>query len=85
MNEMAQYINHKATYSTCITRYPTGRFGLVGSVPVELTQPARHGTPQHPPVRESMAWKSEQEVVDALLSIGVTRFQLANCAWYEGS
>jgi len=70
--------------STAIQRYPTGRYGIVGSIPYDLTEPARHGTPQVPPLRVSKVWDTEQEVIDALLAIGIERFQLADCSWYQG-
>ena len=68
MNEMSAYINRKGSYSTAILRTPKGDFGLVGSVPAALCD---------------RYWKTEQEVIDALLGIGIKRFQLANCEWYE--
>jgi hypothetical protein len=68
-------------YSTAILRYPSGRFGIVGSVPVALTK-ERAGMF---PGRDSMVWATEQEAIDALLSIGVTRFQRADCSWYSTS
>lgn len=83
MSEMAQWLNRKGPLSTAILRYPTGRYGLVGSVPAHLTEPQRHGTPQWPPQRVSRVWESEQDVVDALLAIGLTHFQLADCSWYD--
>lgn len=64
--------------STAILKYPTGRYGLVGSVPGQLTE--IRGSSPYP---QSRAWNSEQEVIDALLSIGITKFQLADCSWYE--
>lgn len=56
-----------ARYSTSILRCPTGVYKLVGSVPAQLADDR---------------WKTEQEAIDALVAIGVTRFQLANCRWY---
>ncbi len=65
--------------ATAILKCPTGRFCLVGSVPAQLTKPS--GSPFSPdPV--SMVWETEQQVIDALLSIGVTKFQRADCSWY---
>ena len=54
--------------STAILRYPTGRYGLVGSVPVALN---------------SRVWETEHEAITALLAYGCTRFQLADCSWYD--
>lgn len=67
-----------APMSTAILRYPSGRFGLVGSVPAALTK-ERGGLY---PGRDSMVWETEQQVIDALLAIGITRFQRADCSWY---
>jgi|TARA_R100000049_G_C1864073_1_gene26425 hypothetical protein len=69
--------------STAILRYPTGKYGIVGSIPIELTEISTHGTPQHPPNRVSMVWETEREAIDALLAIGVDRFQLSDCSWYK--
>jgi len=71
-------------YSTAVHRYPSGRFGIVGSVPAELTEPQRSGTPQYPPVRVSKVWDTEEQVIQALLGIGISKFQLADCSWYHG-
>jgi len=81
MSEWTDAINLlDAELSTAISRYPTGRFGLVGSIPAKLTK-MRKG--HFGPTRVSMSWDTEQEVIDALLAIGVTRFQLADCSWYK--
>lgn len=66
--------------STAILKYPSGRFGLVGSIPGELTVPDDRS--YTPGARKSIAWDTEQAVIDALLGIGVTRFQLSDCSWY---
>lgn len=65
---------------TAILRYPSGRFGLVGAIPVELSEP----NPQAytPGQRRSKSWPTEAEAIAALLAIGVTRFQLDDCSWY---
>ena len=70
--------------STAISRYPSGRYGIVGSIPYELTEPDLHGTPQIPPNRRSKVWSSEQDVIDALLAIGWTKFQRVDCSWWDG-
>lgn len=81
MYEISEFINRKRKYSTAILRYPTGRFGIVGSVPYELTEPdTRSYTPG---ARKSMVWDTEQEAITALLAIGCTEFQLSNCQWYQ--
>ena len=80
MGELAQTMNMLSKgFSTAILKYPSGKYGIVGSVPYELTKP--YGGPF--PGRNSMVWDTEQEVIDALLEIGITRFQLSNCSWYS--
>ncbi len=68
-------------FSTVILKYPSGRFGLAGSIPVQLTVVDERS--YTPGARKSMVWNSEQEVIDALLAIGITRFQLNDCSWYS--
>jgi hypothetical protein len=82
MYEISEYVNRKRKLSTAILRYPTGRYGLVGSMPIELTVEVKHPL-SWPPPRESLVWDTEQEAIDALLSIGITEFQLSNCQWYQ--
>jgi hypothetical protein len=72
----------QAKHSTAIQKYPNGRFGLTGSIPIELTVPS---TSTYSPDRKSMVWDTEADVIKALLAIGVTRFQLADCSWYQVS
>jgi hypothetical protein len=69
--------------STAILKYPTGRYGIVGSVPYELSEPMPHAFT--PGQRRSQVFETEQDVIDALLAIGCTRFQLADCTWYQPS
>ena len=66
--------------TTGIIKYPSGRYGIVGSVPYELTKERKGLFPG----RDSKAWDTEQEVIDALLGIGITRFQLNDCSFYRG-
>lgn len=68
-----------AKMSTAINKYPSGRYGIVGSIPYELTD-ERGGLF---PGRKSKVWETEQEVIAALLAIGCTRFQLNDCSWYD--
>lgn len=75
---MAAMIYPFGRMATAILKYPTGRFGIVGSVPGELTEDRGRG-------RVSKVWDTEQEVIDALLSIGCTKFQRADCSWYEST
>lgn len=84
MGEMARAMKMMSGgLPTAITKYPSGRYGLVGRIPGELTRPATSGTPQYPPLRVSMVWQTEQEVIDALVALGITKFQRADCSWYE--
>jgi hypothetical protein len=66
--------------STAISKYPSGRYGIVGSIPYELSEPLERAFT--PGQRRSKVWETEQEVIDALLAIGVTKFQRADCSWY---
>jgi hypothetical protein len=70
--QLGQFLS--ANYATGITRYPNGRYGLVGSVPAALAYDGDGRT---------RTWATEQEVIDALLGIGLTRFQRADCSWYR--
>jgi hypothetical protein len=67
--------------ATVILRYPSGRYGLAGSIPGELTELDPRAF--SPGQRKSMVWNTEQEAIDALLAVGITRFQLADCSWYS--
>ena len=60
-------------FSTAVLRYPSGKYGVCGSVPIELCKENQ----------SSKVWDTEQEVIDALLSIGMTHFQKADCTWYD--
>jgi hypothetical protein len=78
-NDLVRLINTKL--STAIQKYPTGIYGIVGSVPVELTHEKESG---YSIIRVSNTYPSEQAAIDALLSVGVTKFQLSDCSWYGG-
>ncbi len=81
MYEISEYINRKRKMSTAILKCPTGVYTIVGSVPIELTVPdTRSYTPG---ARKCLTWGTEQEAINALLSIGMTEFQLPNCQWYQ--
>jgi len=67
--------------ATAILKYPSGRFGIVGSVPYELTEPNREAL--NPGTRKSKVWATEQEAIAALLEIGMTEFQLSDCSWHK--
>ena len=70
---------------TVLIRYPSGRYGLVGRIPMALTElvTGPH-TPQIPPARRSMAWATESEAIAALLALGITHFQHGSpLAWYD--
>jgi len=81
MNELASFVNRKAPMATAILKYPSGRFGIVGSVPYELTEPNREAL--NPGTRKSKVWATEQEAIAALLEIGMTEFQLSDCSWHK--
>ena len=78
-NSLVAFMNHKM--STAIIKYPTGKYGIVGSVPIELTieKTGSWGMPY----RDSITYETEKDVINALLGIGMTRFQLSNCNWYD--
>ena len=81
MGEIAQYLqSKKARMSTAIIQYPTGKFGIVGSVPIELTRERKSFTGIS---HVSKVWDTEQEVIDDILSAGVTDFQLSDCTWHK--
>ena len=80
-SELGRFINNKIPYSTAIIKYPSGRFGLVGSMPIELTVVKRNACYQE--YRASLVWETEIEAINALLNIGKTHFQLSDCSWYE--
>lgn len=82
MGEMAQAMKMLGKLGTAIMKYPSGRYGIVGSVPAQLTKMG--GSPLYPmPV--SMVWNTEQEVIDALVGIGITHFQKADCSFYDAA
>jgi hypothetical protein len=51
-NALVAFMN--AERSTAILKYPSGRFGVVGSVPVELTKEVRSG---YQNIRDSLVWE----------------------------
>lgn len=78
-NDLVRYT--KAKLSTAIVKYPTGRYGLVGSMPIELTNEKQNSIGQT--IHDSMVWSTEQDAINALLNIGITEFQLCDCSWYK--
>ena len=83
-NDLVRLVNAKL--STVIQKYSmncklAGKYGIVGSIPIELTHTRRSG---YSTIRVSNVYDTEQEVIDALLSVGYTKFQLSDCSWYEG-
>jgi hypothetical protein len=85
-NELCRFMNSKLP--TCIQEIRCdnclykGKFQLVGSIPIELTnlKPTMYDR-NH---RSSKVWNTEKEVIDALLAIGIKEFQLADTSWYKG-
>jgi len=63
-------------YSTAIIKYPSGRFGIAGSVPLECTY-IENGQ------RRFTAYNTEQEAINALLALGLTHFQKADTSYYD--
>ena len=70
-----------AKLPTVILPNPNGTYSLAGSIPLELTKQIRNPYGRD---RVSQVWQTEQEVIDALLGVGITRFQLSDCSWYKG-
>jgi len=82
MSDWNDLVRHtKAKLSTSIIKYPSGRYGLVGSMPIELTRETQNSIGQT--IHDSMIWDTEQDTITALLNIGITRFQLSDCTWYK--
>ena len=79
MGEMSAWINRKDKFSTAILQYPSGRYGIVGRVPVVLSIEEKD---YRGITRKSMSWGTEAEAIAALVGAGVERFQLADCSWY---
>ena len=82
-NELVRFMG--ARFPTCIQKITAqcknqGKYILVGSIPIELTE--SRPTMYNRDHRDSMVWDSEQEVINALLSIGRDHFQLANNKFY---
>ncbi len=69
-----------AKLSTAIQHYSTGKFGIVGSIPIECCRKVSSGFGE---TWTSKVFDTEQEVIDALLAAGTERFQLSDCSWYE--
>jgi hypothetical protein len=80
MYEISDYLRHKIKLSTGILRCPNGRYTLVGSIPIELTHEYESGFTTG---RKSNMYDTEAEAIKALLELGITHFQLANCQWYD--
>jgi len=77
-NSLINIVNGKLP--TAILKCPSGRYKICGSVPVELTKEVLSGFSM---VKVSLVWNTEQEAINALLAIGKTDFQLADCSWYH--
>lgn len=77
--EINNWVNSKKNFSTAIIPNPTGTFSIAGKVPIELTKEVASGFTT---TRVSVAFKTEADAVEALLGIGVTKFQLSDCSWY---
>lgn len=68
MYEMHQFINRKAKFATGLIQYPSGKFGIVGSVPMELTYEGKGSWGE--PMRKSMVWDTRDEAHQALTNLG---------------
>lgn len=79
-NDMVKLLNTKLP--TAIIKYPTGKYGVVGSMPIELTEDRTSG---YGKVKGSKLFTTELEVINALLGVGITNFQLSDSSWYKES
>ena len=81
MYEITDYIRNRHQLSTAIIKLPTGKYTLVGSVPIELTtlRPTL-GNPDH---WDTQVFETEEQAINALLHLDITKFQLSNCLWYS--
>ncbi len=79
MYEIGDYIRQKRKLSTGIQKGNTCYY-LVGSMPIELTHEKMSGFSL---IHASNTWPTLQEAIGALLSIGITEFQLPDCSWYH--
>ncbi len=57
-----------------------GKYVLVGAIPIELTT---EKTTMFGIQHSSKCFDTQQNVINALLKIGITRFQLDDCSWYQ--
>ena len=76
---LSRFLNTRL--STAIELCPNGKYSIVGSVPMALTYQAKNSVGL--PVTRVKVYDTEQEVINALLEVGCTRFQLADCTWYN--
>lgn len=60
----------RVRYATGIIKCPTGVYAIAGGTSIDLY---------------GQTWPTEQEAIDALLSVGITEFQLSNCQWHKGN
>lgn len=66
--EISQFVNRKAKMSTGLIQYPSGKFGIVGSIPFELTEERPYhlgGT-----MRASKIWNTREEAHQELVKLG---------------
>jgi hypothetical protein len=68
--EISQFVNRKGKLSTGLIQYPSGIYGIVGSVPFELTEEK----PYHlgGMTRASKHWQTKEEAHKALTDLGYT-------------
>lgn len=62
---------------TVVTRYPSGKFGFVGSIPMECTKRIGGLFPQN----VSQVYETEQDAINAAFAAGVSKLQGADCRW----
>ena len=77
-NEIVQFLN--SNMPTAIIQYPTGKYGIVGKIPVELTEEYNSGFTMG---RKSKIFETEEEIINSLLDLGITKFQKSDCTWHK--
>ena len=79
-NDLVRMAKSSGRMPLIIIRYPSSRYGFVGSIPFDLT----HEAPSlyEPHYRASNIYETEQEAITAVLALGIEQFQLSDCSWY---
>jgi hypothetical protein len=79
MSELSSFFGAK--FSTAILKCPSGRYTIVGSVPIELTYQGKNSLGL--PLTKVKVFDTEEEAFQALLALGLHHFQMADCSWSD--